>query len=538
VCSIITDNGTNVGISNTTPAEKLHINGNLRIQNSILNTGSDNLQIMNGVRSDDNSYEWTGWYSGSTRQGIILYDGAWGGANSLNNEFSLTAENGNLLTLNTTGNHVAIMPKTFNVGVGTTSPTFKLHVPSGYIGTDYINTTDNLVGSGVTGVMIKQGDNYHRTGNAAAVKAFLNGNTNGWIENQFSGPQASANHWISGSSRATEVYATSWFRNDNVGTGLYNQATGTGIYSPGAGVMAIYNNGNLGVGITAPTSKLHVQADSDNIPVIFGKNTNTSAGTSSYGVRGECGATGWGSAGVIGISTNLGQNEIGTAGDYGLWGAGVFGLGWNSAYTNMPSTRDFGVFGTATFFDGTGVGAYDGSQSGASQALYAWGRTVATGTKSASVPTSQGNQLVYCMESPEIWFEEIGSATLTNGQARINLDPMYLETVFIDEEHPMEVFIQEQGETEGLYVIIDHDGFTVKEKKGGRSNVRFSFRVMAKRRFYQDHRFGVDGMQPFEDNLTKAKYVPPTTTDMNEMKRLVDKAKIDKENSAKVSGAK
>ncbi len=60
-----------------------------------------------------------------------------------------------------------------NVGIGTTSPGFKLHVPSGYIGTDYINTTDNVVGSGVTGIIVKQGDNYHRTGDAASVRAFL-----------------------------------------------------------------------------------------------------------------------------------------------------------------------------------------------------------------------------------------------------------------------------------------------------------------------------------------------------------------------------
>jgi hypothetical protein len=95
------------------------------------------------------------------------------------------------------------------------------------------------------------------------------------------------------------------------------------------------------------------------------------------------------------------------------------------------------------------------------------------------------------------------------------------------------VFIQEQGETEGLYVIIDGSGFTVKEKHGGSSNCRFSFRVLAKRRNYQDHRFGVDAMQPFEDNLSKAKYVQPVTTDMNEMKRLVENAKALKEAAAK-----
>lgn len=60
-----------------------------------------------------------------------------------------------------------------NVGIGTTTPGYKLHVPSGYIGTDYINTTDNAVASGVTGIIIKAGDNFHRTGNAASVLSFL-----------------------------------------------------------------------------------------------------------------------------------------------------------------------------------------------------------------------------------------------------------------------------------------------------------------------------------------------------------------------------
>jgi len=68
------------------------------------------------------------------------------------------------------------------VGIGTTTPGFSLHVPSGYIGTDYINTTDNSIGSGVTGVMVKAGDNYHRTATSAALATFL-GNYGNWIPN-------------------------------------------------------------------------------------------------------------------------------------------------------------------------------------------------------------------------------------------------------------------------------------------------------------------------------------------------------------------
>lgn len=67
----------------------------------------------------------------------------------------------------------------------------------------------------------------------------------GYIQNQFAGAQASANHWVSGSSRATEVYAANWFRNDAANTGLYNSSTGAGIYSPSVGLMSTYNSASL-----------------------------------------------------------------------------------------------------------------------------------------------------------------------------------------------------------------------------------------------------------------------------------------------------
>jgi hypothetical protein len=44
---------------------------------------------------------------------------------------------------------------------------------NGYILGNYINMSDNSVGSGVTGVIVKQGDNYYRTGTASAIQSFL-----------------------------------------------------------------------------------------------------------------------------------------------------------------------------------------------------------------------------------------------------------------------------------------------------------------------------------------------------------------------------
>ena len=49
------------------------------------------------------------------------------------NEFSLTAENGNLLTLNTAGNHISLMPDGGGfVGIGTLAPAHPLNVTKTY----------------------------------------------------------------------------------------------------------------------------------------------------------------------------------------------------------------------------------------------------------------------------------------------------------------------------------------------------------------------------------------------------------------------
>jgi hypothetical protein len=114
--------------TSATIGTSLSTGSSVNIGNGVLNAGGDHIEIMSGVRADDNSYEWTGWYSGTTRQGIILYDGAWSGANNLTNEFSLTAEGNNLLTLNSSNNHIALMPRGGNTGIGILAPLEKLHV--------------------------------------------------------------------------------------------------------------------------------------------------------------------------------------------------------------------------------------------------------------------------------------------------------------------------------------------------------------------------------------------------------------------------
>ena len=58
--------------------------------------------------------------------------------------------------------------------VGASNGTIVQRHSSGYIFANYINTTDNSVTSSVSGIICKQGNDYHRTATAAAVRSFLN----------------------------------------------------------------------------------------------------------------------------------------------------------------------------------------------------------------------------------------------------------------------------------------------------------------------------------------------------------------------------
>jgi hypothetical protein len=95
---------------------------------------------------------------------------------------------------------------------------------------------------------------------------------------------------------------------------------------------------------------------------------------------------------------------------------------------------------------------------------------------------------MYCQESPENWFEDFGEAQLVNGRADIELDPLFLETVTVNDANPMKVFIQLLDECNGTRVVRSHTGFDVVELHDGTSNAAFMYRVVAKRKGFEDKR--------------------------------------------------
>ena len=134
--------------------------------------------------------------------------------------------------------------------MSTTTKCFFVHVLLFFAGTFTTNAQWTLTGSGATGLLSTPGSitvakETYTAGwfrNSVAGTGLYNSATTTGIYSPSSGMVATYNN---GSFTANEIYANGWFRNTAVNEGLFNSATGTGIYSTGAGMMTIYNNGSF-----------------------------------------------------------------------------------------------------------------------------------------------------------------------------------------------------------------------------------------------------------------------------------------------------
>lgn len=110
-------------------------------------------------------------------------------------------------------------------------------------------------------------------------------------------------------------------------------------------------------------------------------------------------------------------------------------------------------------------------------------KIVGNGTVSTLIPDEDLNpRVMFCPEAPEVLFEDYGIGKLENGEAYINLDKIVSKSLKIDESHPLKVFIQLEGECNGVFVSDKtKNGFKVKELNNGRSNITFSWHIVGNR---------------------------------------------------------
>jgi hypothetical protein len=101
--------------------------------------------------------------------------------------------------------------------------------------------------------------------------------------------------------------------------------------------------------------------------------------------------------------------------------------------------------------------------------------------KAAVVPFPDGTQrLLYCMESPEVWFEDFGAAKLKRGRAAVKIDADFARVI---KRGDYRVFITPEGDCRGLYVRRKRAAsFEVRELAGGKSSVAFSYRIVGRRK--------------------------------------------------------
>lgn len=110
-------------------------------------------------------------------------------------------------------------------------------------------------------------------------------------------------------------------------------------------------------------------------------------------------------------------------------------------------------------------------------------KIVGNGAVSTLIPDKDNiPRVMFCPEAPEVLFEDYGIGKLVNGEVYIKIDEILANSLFVDEKHPLKVFIQLEGDCNGVFVSEKTiNGFKVKELNNGKSNTSFSWHLVGNR---------------------------------------------------------
>jgi hypothetical protein len=222
------------------------------------------------------------------------------------------------------------------------------------------------------------------------------------------------------------------------------------------------------------------------------------------------------SPGVLGSNlSGIGVQGVGDEG-FGIFGQipststantiAIYAQNYSQYAGSGPGAGGFGVYGlcakghglvgaTATAGGAAVVGATNGVAGAYAAALYGpviigGALTVVGGPKSAAVPHPDGSlRRLYCLESPESWFEDFGTARLECGRVDVTIDPDFAAVVDMTDYH---VFLTAYDADHLLHVSRrTANGFAVEANAAfaaarGRTETDltgvFSWRVVARRK--------------------------------------------------------
>ncbi|HXM63904.1 MAG TPA: hypothetical protein VN950_23790 [Terriglobales bacterium] len=202
--------------------------------------------------------------------------------------------------------------------------------------------------------------------------------------------------------------------------------------------------------------------------------------------------------GVYGERVSASSSATLFAGTSGVWGDSSGGNGVSGS-----SDQQYGVVGVTADTSGEGYAGgifINDSTSAGLPTLYAYdpntgalctattsGSFSCNGALGVAVDVGPSKVGLSAIEGPESWFEDAGTARLSKGEAVVSLEPIFGQTVNTDIDY--HVFLTPNGDCKGLYVEQKSAAsFVVRELGGGTSNIAFDYRIMAKRKGYEQIR--------------------------------------------------
>ncbi|MBI4720860.1 MAG: hypothetical protein HY770_06495 [Chitinivibrionia bacterium] len=458
-----------VGIGNNSPVERLDIAGGIRIGMS----GGTNAGTIRWTGSDFEGYDGSAWQSLTASGGGGLPAGSAG--QTLRHNGSDWVSNDNLY------NDGA------NIGIGTTNPQHTLHVnglarfdlPSGQISVStpggwpgFITYSEN----GHRRDIVYDNDRMFLSASSSSAAPSADNGISLFESGQICiGSQIPSNkvHISDSGPTYVNIDAPSGYApgviysvdGSAVWRQLYHPADGMfQFYREGIGPKMVISDGGL-VGIG--TSVLHgdrLEVHSPNpVPgyaAVAGFSYFTEPPTYAGGVA------------VAGIHS-----------DDGVGGIGVYGEATDGG---QMFDSQVGVYGYSD--DGYGV--------------YSYG-TLASSSAIVSVAATRdfGHRTVYAVQSTGNWFEDFGKGRLSGGEAIVEIDPVFAQTVALSDAY--HVFLTPLGDG-GLYVAEKTDKhFVVRSQGSGRGDVAFDYRIVAKRKGFESKRLEA-AQDPDEMRLQKS----------------------------------
>src|SRR5579863_1281993 len=290
--------------------------------------------------------------------------------------------------------------------------------------------------------------------------------------------------------------------NLNGGTGISINGVTYGVAASASSDAGIFRSNSLdGIYAVGPAAGIYAENDTDAQYLAASYGFEEGSTQQTIGVYGYSASNiGFGVYGQDYSASNTGAylsiyNPAGVWGDSGrAVNAGILGTaddGFGAIFANSSPTgyATLGVMdldttnSSALLFEAVSDGF------GGECKIDVNGNLSCNGSVTTPVKVQGGsrNVALSAIEAPENWFEDAGSGHLSNGGAVVNLEDVFGETV--NTEIDYHVFLTPKGDCEGLYVSNETArGFEVHELRHGSSNIAFDYRIMAKRRGFENVR--------------------------------------------------